>query len=179
MVVFAARARTINASSSALPNPDHSSDATGLAVASSVAWSKRPSSGVSGTRCSGPTVHADSASSAASTFSRSAMAGALRGEARHAALVLPHDQLAQHDIEHRREEEAEEGHAQHSGHYRDAHDVPHLGAGAGGEHQRRDAGDEGEARHEDRAQPQPAGLDGGVHDAAALLLEIARELDDQ
>ena len=47
------------------------------------------------------------------------------------------------------------------------------------DHQRHDAEDERERGHQDRPQAQPAGFDGGRHACPALVLELARELDDQ
>ena len=72
-------------------------------------------------------------------------------------------ELAQQHVEHRREEEAERGDADHSGEHRDAHRLAHLGAGAGGEGERHDAHHERHRRHQDRTQPQAARLDRGVH----------------
>ena len=79
---------------------------------------------------------------------------------------LPRQRAQQH-VEHRRQEEAEDGHADHAGEHRDAHGVAHLGAGAGREHQRQHAHDEGERGHQDRPQPQPARLDRGLAPACA------------
>ena len=77
--------------------------------------------------------------------------------ARHRAPPL-HQPLDDH-VEHRREDQAEEGDAEHAGEHRHAHGVPHLGAGAAGEHQRHHAHDERERGHEDRAEPDAAGLE--------------------
>ena len=57
--------------------------------------------------------------------------------------------------------------------------TPHLGAGALGEHQRHHAEDEGERGHQDRPQPQPAGLDRRLEAVLALVLQLLGELDDQ
>src|SRR3546814_4162631 len=46
-------------------------------------------------------------------------------------------------VEHRCQEEAEEGHPQHAGEHRDAERLAHLGAGAGGERHRHHAENEG------------------------------------
>ena len=82
-------------------------------------------------------------------------------------------------VEDRRQEDAEERHAEHAAEDRRAQRPPHLGAGALGDHQRHDAEDEGERGHQDRPQPQPAGLEGRLAPRHARLLALLGELDDQ
>src|ERR1700730_18519686 len=65
-------------------------------------------------------------------------------------------QLAQADIEHWRQEQAEQGAPDHAGEHGDAGRRAHLGAGAAREHQRDRAGDEGPRSHHDGPQLQPA-----------------------
>mmetsp|Transcript_21687 Transcript_21687/g.84531 ORF Transcript_21687/g.84531 Transcript_21687/m.84531 type:complete len:206 (-) Transcript_21687:1321-1938(-) len=101
--------------------------------------------------------------------------GAQRGGAGAALLGA----LAQQAVEHRRQEDAEEGHAKHAGEHGDTHRTPHLAAGTAAEDQRDDAGAEGDGGHQDGAQPQPAGLDNGVVDRLAVLLQLLGEFDDQ
>ena len=81
--------------------------------------------------------------------------------------------------EDRREEDAEGGDADHAAEDGGAQRAAHFGAGAFGQHQRHDAEDEGEGRHDDRPQPQPAGLDGGFVARLSLLVQLLGELDDQ
>src|SRR6185437_4934930 len=67
----------------------------------------------------------------------------------------PRAEQASHDgVEDRRENETEKSDAEHAGKHRRAQRLPHLGAGAAGDHQRHDAEDEGEGRHQDRPQPR-------------------------
>src|SRR6476620_5469123 len=54
----------------------------------------------------------------------------------------PLEQSLQHHVEHRGENQTEEGDTEHAGEHRHAHRVPHLGARAAGEHQRKHAHDE-------------------------------------
>ncbi len=89
------------------------------------------------------------------------------------------DQLAQGDVEHRGQEQAEQGHAEHAGEHGDAGDRAHFRAGAVREHQRHGAGDERDRGHHDRAQAQAAGFQRGFDDALALHFQLAGELDDQ
>jgi len=60
----------------------------------------------------------------------------------------------QQHIEDRRQEQAEEGDAEHPGEHRNAHGVTDLGAGTGEDDQRHDAHDEGEGGRQDRPQPR-------------------------
>ena len=46
-------------------------------------------------------------------------------------------------------------------------------------HERQHAEDEGEGGHEDRAQPHPGGFGRRLEAVLAMLLVLARELDDQ
>src|SRR6266481_997991 len=102
---------------------------------------------------------------------------------RHGALTmldqLAARQLAQADVEHWREEQAEQGHADHPGEHGDAGGRAHLGACAMREHQRNGAGDEGYRGHYDRAKAQAAGFERGFDDALALEFELAGEFHDQ
>src|SRR6266436_9571061 len=102
---------------------------------------------------------------------------------RHAALAmldqLAAGQLAQADVEHWREEQTEQGHADHPGEHGDACGRAHLGACAMREHQRDGAGDEGYRSHYDRAKAQAAGFERGFDDALALEFELAGEFHDQ
>src|SRR5215211_553549 len=43
------------------------------------------------------------------------------------------DQLLQHHVKHRRQDQTEKGDAQHTGEHRHAHGMSHLGTGAAGE----------------------------------------------
>jgi len=63
--------------------------------------------------------------------------------------------------------------------YRDPDRLAHFGTRAGRHHQRQHAEDKRKRRHQDRAQPQPAGLDHGLQPLAALVLDVAGEFDDQ
>jgi hypothetical protein len=63
-------------------------------------------------------------------------------------------QRAQQHIENRRQEQAEEGHAEHAEEDGDAHRVAHFRAGAGRGDERDDAHDEGDRGHQDRPQAQ-------------------------
>jgi hypothetical protein len=51
--------------------------------------------------------------------------------------------------------------------------------GAGRQHQRHHAHDEGKAGHQDGAQPQPGGMDGGLDGFLAADLQLAGEFHDQ
>jgi uncharacterized membrane protein len=67
----------------------------------------------------------------------------------------PRKPAANH-VEHRREDQAECGDADHAGEHRSAQGLPQLGAGAHRPHHRRHAEDEGERGHQDRAEPPSA-----------------------
>jgi len=67
----------------------------------------------------------------------------------------------------------------HAGKNGGAQGLPHLGPGAGRDHQRCDAENEGKRRHQDRPQPPLGGADRRLRGRAARLLRLARELDDQ
>src|SRR5258706_1467497 len=85
---------------------------------------------------------------------------------RHAALAMMDQvaagQLAQADVEHRREEQTEQGHADHPGEHGDAGGRAYLGASAMREHKRNGAGDECHRGHHNRTQAQPAGFERGL-----------------
>ena len=57
--------------------------------------------------------------------------------------------------------------------------VAAIGSGAGGEEERADAEDEGDGGHQDGAEAEFGGFDGGFGDGAALLEELLGELDDE
>ncbi len=83
-------------------------------------------------------------------------------------------------IEHRREDQAEQGYADHAEEYRRAEGLPHLRPRARRDRQRQNAEDEGEGGHQDRAQADSAGGDGGLEPAHAVIdLVLTREFDDQ
>src|SRR4029450_1335588 len=69
------------------------------------------------------------------------------------------DRAADHFVEDRREEQAEGRASQQAAERRDAERESHLAAGPGRRHEGDDAEDEGERRHDDRSEPDPAGLD--------------------
>jgi len=99
---------------------------------------------------------------------------AVMGERLHAG------QHPKQDIEDRREEQAENSHADHPGEHRNAHHPAHLRAGAGGQHQRHHAHDEGHRCHQDRAQPQIGWLQWPLEPAKRPAnSSSAGELDDQ
>ncbi len=52
-------------------------------------------------------------------------------------------------------------------------------AGPIGQHQRNNAENKGEGGHQNRTQPQPAGLDGRVRPVQAGVLPLPGEFDDQ
>ncbi len=82
-------------------------------------------------------------------------------------------------VEHWRQQQAEEGDAEHPGEHRDPHRVTHLGTGTAGKYQRHHAHDEGERGHQDRTQTQAAGFQHCIQRAHALGLFVLGELDDQ
>ena len=49
---------------------------------------------------------------------------------------FPKTELLEHDIEYRCQEESENGHADHTGKYRNTHRLAHFGTRAAGFHQR-------------------------------------------
>ena len=81
--------------------------------------------------------------------------------------------------EHRRQEDAEQRHAEHAAEDGRAQRPPHLGAGPVRDHQRHHAEDEGERGHHDRPQPQPARLQRRLAARHAGLALLLGELDDQ
>ena len=88
------------------------------------------------------------------------------------ALAAACRQRAQQHVEHRREEQAEQRHTQHPREHGHAHGMAHFRTGAGRYHQGHDAHDESDRRHQDRAQTQAAGLDGGFHDGALEMVSL-------
>ena len=91
---------------------------------------------------------------------------------------LPSCQQAQANVEHGRQEQAEQGHADHAGEDGDAGRGAHFGTGAVRENKRDGAGDERNRGHHDRAQAQAAGFERGLDDTLALKLQFTREFDD-
>ena len=93
-----------------------------------------------------------------------------------AALFEPHDD----DVEHRRKEETEAGHAEHAEEDGGAERLAHFGTGAAAENQRKNAENEGEGGHQDRAQAEAAGFDrGGEAIFPIAILNLFGELDDE
>jgi hypothetical protein len=80
-------------------------------------------------------------------------------------------QLAQADVEDRRQQQSEQGYAEHAREHCDARGRTHLGAGAAREHERNRAGDERDRGHHDGPESQAAGLERGLDDAFALELD--------
>lgn len=83
-----------------------------------------------------------------------------------------------HNIEDRRQDQAEEGHSEHAGKYGGAERLPHLRTRTLREHEWQDAEDECETRHQNRAKSQPASLGDGLKSVAALLFALFCELYD-
>ena len=90
----------------------------------------------------------------ASTSSETAPIGASQPDCEQ----LPVRDALDHEEEHRRQEDAEQRHAQHAAEDGRAQRPPHFRAGPVGDHQRHHAEDERERRHQDRPQPQLAGF---------------------
>src|ERR1700728_2161641 len=86
---------------------------------------------------------------------------------------------ANHHVEDRREDQPEQGDPEHPEEHRDPDRLAHFGTRAGRHHQRQHAEDKRKRRHQDRTQPQAAGLDHGFQPLAALVLDVAGEFDDQ
>ena len=82
-------------------------------------------------------------------------------------------------IEYRRQDQAEEGDAQHAREHRGAHGLAHFRTRTRGQHQRHDTQNKGEGRHQDRTQTQAACLDHRLNHGFAVFLPMAREFDDQ
>src|SRR4051794_15918274 len=77
------------------------------------------------------------------------------------------------------EEEAEESYADHAEEDGGAQGAAHFRACAFGDDQREHAEDEGEAGHQDGAEAEARGFDGGGDAVLALLLLLLGELYDQ
>ena len=88
-------------------------------------------------------------------------------------------QLAQQHVEHGREEQAKGRHPNHPGEHGHTHGAAHFCARTGGQHQGQHAHHERQRGHQNGAQTQAAGLNGGLHRAAARKLQLARKLHDQ
>ena len=111
-------------------------------------------------RASRQPIASPSAATAQDTPNRSS---AMRRGQRTAAVSLE----ALDDVEeHRRQEDAEQRHAEHAAEHGRPQRPPHLRPGPRGDDQRHHAEDEGERRHQDRPQPQPRRFLRGLEDAA-------------
>src|ERR1700734_1468741 len=102
--------------------------------------------------------------------------------ARRALLACPRAELrdpAGDDVEDRGEDQPEGGDADHAEEHCGTERLAQLGAGADRPDQRADAENESEPGHQDRPQAEPRGFDRRIPAAAPLILELARELDDQ
>src|SRR2546423_3759570 len=95
------------------------------------------------------------------------------------ALDSPVDETTNDRVEQRREDQAKESHAEHTGENGDAHHAPHLSAGATGDDERDDARDERKRGHQDWPQTNARRFQRGGEVIATLSLEIARKLHDQ
>ena len=94
--------------------------------------------------------------------------------------LLSPPQFHQHHVEHGREQQSENRHADHAGEDRDAHRLTHLGTRTLGSDQRENARDESDGGHQDRTQTQTARLNGRVERREVfLVLFVLRELDDE
>src|ERR1035437_663138 len=94
-------------------------------------------------------------------------------------VVTAPEQAAQNHIEHRDEEEVENGGEQHAADDGGAHGAATQRARAGGEDQRQNAENEGERGHQNGPQTQLAGLSGCVSDGASLAAQLLSKLDNQ
>ncbi len=83
------------------------------------------------------------------------------------------------DVEDRNEEEVEDGGEHHAADDGCADGVTAIGSRTGGEVERADAEDEGDRGHQDGAEAEFGGFDGGLGDGSALLEELLGELDDE
>ena len=70
-------------------------------------------------------------------------------------------------------------HAEHAAEHGSAERLTHLGAGAGGDHQRQHAENEGERGHQDRPQAHARRFGRRLEAVLAVLLVLPRELHDQ
>src|SRR5471032_757074 len=93
--------------------------------------------------------------------------------------ALAAGQLAQQDVEHRHQQQAKQGHAQHAGENRHADGLAHFRTGAVRRHHRQHAHDESDRRHQNRTQTHAARFDRRFDDAASLHLQFTREFHDQ
>jgi len=85
----------------------------------------------------------------------------------------------EHHVEDGGEEQAEDGDADHAGEDGDAHGLAHFGAGTGRDDEGIYTGDEGDAGHQDRAEPEATGFEGGFGGRFAFVLLGLGELDDE
>jgi len=92
-------------------------------------------------------------------------------------LLLP--ELHHEHVKHGGEEEAEEGDADHAAEDGGAHGSAHFGSGSGADDEGINPGDEGDGGHEDGAETQAAGFEGGLERAFAVVVALFGELDDE
>src|SRR5881394_255915 len=120
-----------------------------------------------------PARNSPRATSGASVASGVEAAGSGRGR------WLARNQFAEERIDHRDDEEREEGAAQHAANHDQAHRPPALAAGAEADRNGQDPGNGRKRRHENRPQPHPArlahGFGGGCAGGAALVGEFHQE----
>ena len=88
-------------------------------------------------------------------------------------------QFHHENIEHRREEQAEESHADHASKYGGAHGAAHLSSGSGADDKRVNASDEGDGGHQNGAQSQAAGFESRIENALAVIVVLFGKLDDE
>ena len=93
--------------------------------------------------------------------------------------AAPLAEPADHGVEDRRQEDAEQGHADHASEDCRPKGATHLCPGPLRNHQREHPQDKGERRHDDRPQPHPSGLHSSIKSRCTFLLSITGELDDE
>ena len=93
-----------------------------------------------------------------------------------AALLEPHDD----NVENRRKKKAEAGYSEHSEKDGGAERLAHFRAGTCAKNQRENAENESKGSHQNRAQSEAAGFDGGGEAVFLIaILDLLGELDDQ
>src|ERR1051326_1717242 len=98
--------------------------------------------------------------------------------AAHTLNATPAAQALDDDIQPWNERKVQERRRDHAAGHRGADRVPRLAPGAAREDERHHAEDERERRHEDRPQPEPGRLDGGLGDRQPARAQLLGELDD-
>ncbi len=88
-------------------------------------------------------------------------------------------QAAHHNIESGRENQPENGDAQHAEQHGGAERLPEFSAGADRDHKRQHTEDEGERSHQDRAQTKLGRFRRGLIAIPALVFELLGEFHDQ